>query len=208
MKNYRLHLLIALLNLLLRSSFNIAANGGNTKHRTECHWIFNDYHSIQNLKKFRIVPEVIGNVPDECIYISYTHNVRVLEGNTLDISQVSKQPDVRYTSDAKKLYTLMMVDPDAPIADAPVLGQILHWLVVNIPRDFVNNGDTLAEYIPSMAVDPHRYTFVLYEQSGKFKKVDKITLLERINFSAIDYARKNKLTLKAANFFIAGLLNV
>jgi phosphatidylethanolamine-binding protein (PEBP) family uncharacterized protein len=40
---------------------------------------------------------------------------------------------VSFQGDANKLFTLVMVDPDAPSPDHPTMAQWLHWIVANIP---------------------------------------------------------------------------
>ena len=43
-------------------------------------------------------------------------------------------------------YSLIMIDLDAPSRVNPSYGNILHWLVVNIPGSQINQGEVKAEY--------------------------------------------------------------
>ena len=62
-----------------------------------------------------------------------------------------------------------MTDPDAPSRANPFVGEVRHWLVVNIPGNDLVKGDTIAEYRGSGApkgTGLHRYIFLLYKQNG------------------------------------------
>ena len=70
-----------------------------------------------------------------------------------------KAPHVTYSSSQNELYTLVIWDPDAPNPS------FLHWLVVNIPEDQVQNGETIVEYMPPTPPSgTHRYYVGLYRQ--------------------------------------------
>ncbi len=80
------------------------------------------------------------------------NNLR-LRANTL------KAPNVKYLPSENDLYTLVIWDPDAPNPS------FLHWLVVNIPEDRVDQGETLVEYMPPTPPSgTHRYYVGLYRQ--------------------------------------------
>jgi phosphatidylethanolamine-binding protein (PEBP) family uncharacterized protein len=42
--------------------------------------------------------------------------------------------------DDEKLYTVLMIDPDAPCPDSPTMAQWLHWLVVNVEGKMLQPG--------------------------------------------------------------------
>ncbi|XP_033641816.1 OV-16 antigen-like isoform X2 [Asterias rubens] len=77
-------------------------------------------------------------------------------------------------ADTSKMYTLMMVDPDAPDAIDPQFAYYLHWLVVNIAgTDLANgifaNGDALTPYehpLPPEGSGFHRYQFFVFAQAS------------------------------------------
>eukprot|EP00877_Chromochloris_zofingiensis_P014955 jgi/Chrzof1/9713/Cz04g13040.t1 len=93
--------------------------------------------SVLDRKKYGdVVDNVLGNTDVIIKYPSFT----VEDGIHVKPSQAAEEPKVgigtnlSFTKKFPKLYTLMMVDPDAPSPDDPVNAQWLHWLVVNIPR--------------------------------------------------------------------------
>ena len=77
----------------------------------------------------------------------------------------------------QKLYTFMLIDPDAPTPDDPKFGYWRHWVVTSIPGptsgsdlessslDAVRTGRTLTQYLapgPKDESGPHRYLFLLF----------------------------------------------
>lgn len=91
-------------------------------------------------------------------------------GNELTPTQVRDSPEVNWISNSLKYYTLVMVDPDVPSRRLPLLREFKHWIVVNIPGNKVDEGETLAEYVgsaPSRGSGLHRYVFLVYEQPRK-----------------------------------------
>merc|ERR1712029_842656 len=91
-------------------------------------------------------------------------------GNTLTVSKAQSQPRVSFEdADSKKLYTLAMVDPDAPSRADPKAAEWLHWLVVNIPGDKLEDGEDIGHGkvlmqhngpAPPKGTGPHRYVFL------------------------------------------------
>ena len=64
-------------------------------------------------------------------------------------------------------YTLIMTDPDTPSRIKHDLREFVHWVIVNIPNDAVNNGTELLSYlgpVPPYKSGLHRYVFSLYSQ--------------------------------------------
>ena len=97
-------------------------------------------------KKFKdegVVKDVLSEAPKNQLSVDYVEEeVSVDLGNTLTVSKAQSKPKVVYEQ-AKddKVYTLAMVDPDAPSREDPKAAQWLHWLVVNIPGDKLKNGE-------------------------------------------------------------------
>lgn len=83
-------------------------------------------------------------------------------------TQVQNIPVVDWQADPNQLYTLLMVDPDAPSRAEPKRRSFKHWAVVNIPGKDVAKGDCVAEYIgagPPNGTGLHRYVFLVYKQN-------------------------------------------
>jgi hypothetical protein len=72
-----------------------------------------------------------------------------------------------------KHYALALIDPDAPSSADPSSRSFLHWLVVNIPGNAIEDGQTVRSYLgafPPAATGTHRYFFVLMEQRSGVQK--------------------------------------
>jgi phosphatidylethanolamine-binding protein (PEBP) family uncharacterized protein len=54
---------------------------------------------------------------------------------------MSIEPSVTWESDEHAYYTLIMTDPDAPTRESAKFREWLHWMVVNIPGDAIEQGD-------------------------------------------------------------------
>ncbi|XP_014259005.1 protein D3-like [Cimex lectularius] len=164
------------------------------------------------MERTKIVPDVVSTAPEDMLNIHYKSGAVVSMGNELTPTQVKNQPDVGWKdADENSLYTLAMVDPDAPSREAPKMREWHHWLVVNIPGADVAQGETMSEYIgaaPPKGSGLHRYVFLLYKQLGKLKcsepKLTNKSGEKRGKFSIAQFAKKYNLDGPiAGNFFEA-----
>jgi protein FLOWERING LOCUS T len=107
----------------------------------------------------------------------------------------------------KKLYTLMMVDPDAPSPDKPTAREWLHWLVVNISQLDVDQGIDLCEYMgPAPLEGTHRYVFLLFEQpNGPVRESGEHLMDARANFSAAKWSKAHRLSEPLAGMFFTSV---
>ncbi|XP_040898392.1 phosphatidylethanolamine-binding protein 4 [Toxotes jaculatrix] len=103
---------------------------------------------------------------DECVIIPKDRKLRE------KVSTVWKAPQIYFTrADKKKMYVLVMVDPDAPRRNSPTSAYWRHWLVVDIQGTALKKGQikgtTLTDYYPPSPPQKtgfHRYQFLLFEQ--------------------------------------------
>ena len=90
----------------------------------------------------------------------YYNNKIVNNNELLKPSETQTKPQIKYSFENNKLYTLLMHDPDS------IYGNRFHWIVANISGD-VKNGVDLLPYIgpaPPPKTGIHHYIFELYEQ--------------------------------------------
>ncbi|XP_037634344.1 phosphatidylethanolamine-binding protein 4 [Sebastes umbrosus] len=88
------------------------------------------------------------------------------------VSTVWEAPQIYFSGAHKrKLYVLVMVDPDAPSRAKPTSAYWRHWLVVDIQGNELKKGEihgtTLTDYHPPTPPAKsgfHRYQFMLFEQ--------------------------------------------
>jgi hypothetical protein len=91
-------------------------------------------------------------------------------GRYMSLDKVNHTPvEVIYAPKFGGLYSIIMVDPDAPDPKNPSQSDWLNWMVLNIPEDRIQEGDTIAEYRPpSPSIGCHRYLiYLFYQASGK-----------------------------------------
>lgn len=90
----------------------------------------------------------------------YYNNKRVNNNEFLKPSETQFKPEIKYSFENNKLYTLLMRDPDS------IHGNRFHWIAINIVND-IKNADDLLPYTgpaPPPKTGMHHYIFELYEQ--------------------------------------------
>ncbi|KAI1729488.1 phosphatidylethanolamine-binding protein domain-containing protein [Ditylenchus destructor] len=166
----------------------------------------------QAFKKYEVVPDVIPNAPDKEVKVKFDSDVEATLGNTLTPTMVQNQPKVNWEAQDGKLYTLIKTDPDAPSRIDPKFREWHHWLVINIPGNNVNQGETLAEYVgagPPQDTGLHRYVYLVYEQPGEISDPEHGHLTNRSGdkrggWKAAAFAKKHNLgDPVAGNLFLA-----
>lgn len=88
-------------------------------------------------------------------------------GKELTPTQVKDKPQVTWDAEKGGLYTLMMVDPDAPSRESHPFREVRHWLVVNIPELAIESGTEVSAYRgsgPPKGTGLHRYVFLVFKQ--------------------------------------------
>lgn len=100
-------------------------------------------------------------------------------------------PHVHYNAEEGTWWSLVMTNPDGHLQDNEA--EYLHWLVVNIPEDKVNNGKVLCDYLqpfPARGTGYQRFVFVLYKQDVKFdfsKEKRSSNCLKERTFKTYDF---------------------
>ncbi len=113
--------------------------------------------------------------------IEYDNEYTVEDGQKIPASQAEREPAVAFyphpqTFDANgnpecNLYTLLLVDPDAPSRIHHDMREFIYWAVLNINDADVSKGDLALSYMgpaPAYASGLHRYVFCLYKQKKPF----------------------------------------
>nr|ACN54547.1 mother of FT and TFL1-like protein [Physcomitrium patens] len=142
--------------------------------------------SIDPLVVGKVIGDVIDTfVPSVDMAIHYSTR-QVTNGCQMMPSATAQAPEIHLSdkSGGNNLYTLIMIDPDAPSPSEPTLREWLHWIVTDIPGNsggsemtsgFPRLNELIApskscgrELVPYMGPRPpvgiHRYIFVLFRQ--------------------------------------------
>lgn len=166
----------------------------------------------RTMEEHAVVPDVIDSVPPNVLEVKYPSNAQVLLGNELTPTQVKDIPThLKWPSDDKSLYTLVMTDPDAPSRQSPKYREWHHWLVINIPKNNVAEGEILSDYVgagPPKGTGLHRYVLLVYKQPNKLtadeRKLSNRSSEGRGSFKIRTFAKKYGLGEPiAGNFFSA-----
>ncbi|KFD58453.1 hypothetical protein M514_00679 [Trichuris suis] len=159
---------------------------------------------------YGIIPDVIDRAPRQLLKVVFEKNLNCTLGNILTPSDVRHAPHVlSWNAYPNQLYSLLMTDPDAPSRDNPVNREFLHWLVVNIPKNDISSGDTVAQYVgsgPPEGTGLHRYVFTVYLQESRLFPNPEICFdkIARRKWSTRNFAKDNYLGQpEAGNFFQA-----
>ncbi|XP_065175487.1 protein D2-like [Sycon ciliatum] len=160
--------------------------------------------------KFEVVPDVIPEAPPAIATVKYAE-ADAQEGNILTPTLVQNAPAVTWQDEPGKLYTVAMVDPDAPSRAEPTYREWRHWLVFNVPGSGkVGEGQSLFGYIgagPPPDTGLHRYVFLIYEQPSTISPADpKVTptsTKNRPKSCITKFVSEHNLKLVAGNFFQA-----
>ncbi|KAK8787113.1 hypothetical protein V5799_023114 [Amblyomma americanum] len=124
---------------------------------------------LANLVYDGVVEDLTHFAPVEVLYVYYKRGVSVALGNTLSVSNTTRQPeDVSFNAAPDNYYTLTLVDLDAPSRSHPSQRSYRQWLVVNVPSTMnLLDGTVVTEYIgprPAHDTGPHRLVFLVYSQ--------------------------------------------
>lgn len=119
------------------------------------------------LRSTGIIPDLFSTFrAEKPLNISYGGKM-INFGDRLDVQSASNMPNVSFSGDENCLYSLLMVDPDAPSHSNPTNRDYLHWMILNVPADRITNGNELMRYMgpsPPQGSGPHRYCFMLLQQ--------------------------------------------
>ncbi|KAL4759433.1 YbhB/YbcL family Raf kinase inhibitor-like protein [Aspergillus foveolatus] len=137
-------------------------------------------------------------------------------GNLFRVSEVKSAPTVSFVKEEQapegQLYTLLLVDPDAPTPDDPKFAYWRHWVVSGLTASQGINAEsakTLTEYLgpgPKDDSRPHRYLFLLFrEPEGLALSKEDVggeEFVQRRSFQAAEWVQKHGLVLVGVDWML------
>ena len=168
-------------------------------------WQHNSYH------QHGVIPDVISQEPPNQLDLTFEDNI-VTPAQIMTTTETSMCPLISFNAESDKYYTLICVDPDAPNRKMHLFRNWLHYIVVNIPGDNIEQGNVICKYSgpePPKNSGLHRYIFLVYQQANgqqQFNKTypDKGTSLSRSKFNVNKFIKQYQCEkLIAANFFLS-----
>ncbi|TVU11357.1 hypothetical protein EJB05_44947 [Eragrostis curvula] len=121
---------------------------------------------IDSLVVGRVIGDVIDLfVPRATLSVQFGTK-EVTNGCEIKPSIAAEPPTIHIPSLISDLFTVVMIDPDAPSPSEPTMRELLHWLVVNIPagNDAWRGVEVMPYLAPQPAIGIHRYVMVVYKQ--------------------------------------------
>lgn len=157
------------------------------------------YHNMKGSDD-RIVPDVInryGNVKLNIVVTSHdkTRSLPLVKGMHIMPDFVSLPPKIEWYCKPTEWFTMVLTGPDNPSRGARDAAPIVNWVVVNIPGNKWQEGETLIPYkgpAPGPESGYHRYIFLLYHQAAgkmEFEGEERLSpplasIHKRINWKA------------------------
>lgn len=84
----------------------------------------------------KVIPDVVDKLADQVLDLRVSYKeLEIANGVKLWVAQTQQAPHVTFPDRdfGSHLYTLIMLDPDAPSPQEPTFKHFLHWVVTNIP---------------------------------------------------------------------------
>ncbi|KAL4812431.1 phosphatidylethanolamine-binding protein [Aspergillus spinulosporus] len=173
-----------------------------------------------SLSQAALVPGSAPLIPDDFkptteLSISFGEKAVSL-GNLFRVSEVKSAPTVSFVKEEQSpeshLYTLLLVDPDAPTPDDPKFAYWRHWVVSGLTASqgiSAESAKTLTEYLgpgPKDDSRPHRYLFLLFrEPEGLALSKEDVggeEFVQRRSFQAAEWVQKHGLVLVGVNWML------
>nr|XP_018911689.1 PREDICTED: OV-16 antigen-like isoform X2 [Bemisia tabaci] len=105
---------------------------------------------IAELKKHKIIPEIIEQTPSDVSVCEVSYNDSVINfGNIINYTfiQEHEPTHLKWPYKENKLYTLIFTSPDTPGMKEHNERELILWLVGNIPVNNVKNGTSIVDYV-------------------------------------------------------------
>ncbi|EJD44480.1 PEBP-like protein [Auricularia subglabra TFB-10046 SS5] len=172
----------------------------------------------------KIVPDVLASFePTLAVELTFDHDgfkIPIVPGVLLTINQTAAEPQIalRTSTNVEGTgYLVAMVDPDAPTPADRSVSQVRHFLAANYVAGPAQDGvhvltsstAPVGKYAgpgPAAPSDPHRYTFVVYEQPrAAIQAPTGENNAPFLRFNLGEYiAKVDGLKLVGATFFLVG----
>ncbi|PWN47630.1 PEBP-like protein, partial [Violaceomyces palustris] len=177
---------------------------------------------IQRVVLMKVVPDVIPSIHAKAdLQVAFGQGAGigdhggeggdVLTGVFLQPGQTVSQPQLTATTfhTDTRLYTILMVDPDAPCEETESFKTYAHWLVTDVPLSATANTipSDLSHQLPYIPPHPqkgspyHRYTTLLLRQPEGSPSSTSSDPIDRENFNVSDYILRNGLTPVGIHFW-------
>jgi hypothetical protein len=160
--------------------------------------------SYCDFAKFGVVPDVVKSNPPAICAVKY-RGKEVMLGQVMLVKDTQTPPELDWPqasvssiAGVPQMYTVIMVDPDAPSPQKPIFRHWCHWVVCNVPGPHnLEQGYTVCPYMgpaPPPNTGLHRYVFLIYAQKGVIESnaLHKMSDAERKSWSLDNFLAQHK----------------
>ncbi|KAJ2850409.1 Phosphatidylethanolamine-binding protein 1 [Coemansia brasiliensis] len=152
------------------------------------------------LKDAHIIPDVLPSSFTPKFDITIRFNGEAIDmGQLLTINETKAEPIIEFDAPYGQIFTIAIVDPDAPSSTRHGYRSYRHFLMTNLGAD--NAGEKLTAYRgpqPSFGSGIHRYVVVVLKQQD-YVEADVPHL--RVRFDPVKWGAKHHMTPVAASYF-------
>lgn len=98
-------------------------------------------------REVKIIPDIIDDFEfEQSLNITFLQPIEC--GIQLTPNEVRMMPDVDWNAKSDEFYTLLMIDCGA--SDSENIMEVNHWLILNIPGNDIEKGETAVEFVGAM----------------------------------------------------------
>ncbi|KAJ2757140.1 hypothetical protein GGI19_000292 [Coemansia pectinata] len=158
------------------------------------------------LAETMIIPDVLPPKFEPEFNISIKFNNKPVEmGQLLTINDTRTEPTIEFDTQPGQIFTLAMVDPDAPSNSRHGYRSYRHFLISNLDMSENSTSTVITTYQgpqPEFGTGAHRYALVVLKQRDHLNLTAADVPESRVRFDIVDWGNKRKMKPVAASYFM------
>ncbi|KAJ2364979.1 Phosphatidylethanolamine-binding protein 1, partial [Coemansia sp. RSA 2610] len=157
------------------------------------------------LKDALIIPDVLPEsfTPEFDVTIRFDGEA-IEMGQRLSINETKTEPIVEFDAPPGQVFTVAIVDPDAPSNERHGYRSYRHFLMTNLGSYDDYEGEKLTAYRgpqPSFGSGVHRYAVIVFRQKEYVEITEKDIPHSRVRFDAVKWGADHHMKPVAASYF-------
>ncbi|KAJ1949902.1 hypothetical protein EC988_004583, partial [Linderina pennispora] len=158
------------------------------------------------LRDAHIIPDVLPDsfVAEFPVSVRYGDKEAAM-GQVLSINETREEPTIEFDAPPNEVFTVAIVDPDAPATTRHGYRSFRHFLVSNLDSTPDRPTNIITEYLgplPSFNSGFHRYAVVVLKQKEPFNVTRDDVPKSRVRFDAVQWGNERGMKPVAATYFV------
>ncbi|KAJ2745628.1 hypothetical protein GGI20_002011 [Coemansia sp. BCRC 34301] len=153
-----------------------------------------------------LVPEVLPPKFEPEFGLSLRFNNEPVEmGQLLTVNNTRFEPTIEFDAQPGQIFTLGIVDPDAPSNSRHGYRSYRHLLISNLEKAENSTSTVLTSYQPpqpEFGTGAHRYAVVVLRQRSRYNLTEADVPESRVRFDIVEWGNKRKMKPVAASYFM------